>query len=324
MLRTRRGFTLIELLVVIAIIAILIALLLPAVQQAREAARRSQCKNNLKQIGIALHNYHDTFGRFPPAAVGTNTTVGFNDNDVRHAGWGATWVIQILPYIDQAPLYNNYTPELPARDNANQSVVRERLTVFQCPSDTEAPPIGTANGAVLNMARGNYGLNIGLGRGRNNGVFNSQQRRGIGHIRRQWGARMADITDGTSNTIVVGELLKDIRTGDSTWGVWAHAGGPFISGFNERQTGPDRYMVPNGNATINQNRQYTPHCPNGGNDPVFRCEDSDVAHSVRSKHVGGAQVILGDGSVRFISENIDENTWAGTLTIAGSEVLGEF
>jgi len=265
----RRGFTLIELLVVIAIIAVLVALLLPAVQQAREAARRSTCKNSLKQIGLGMHNYHDTHRRFPPAAVGTNTAAGFDSNNSRHEGWGATWAIQLLPYIDQAPLYNNYNSSLPANDPANRPVVSETLVVFQCASDIDAPPIGTANGIALNMSRGNYGLNIGLGRARNNGVFTDNNRRGVGHVRRQWGARMGDILDGASNTMLVAEMLKDIRTGDSTWGVWAHSGGAVVSGRNERDG--TRAMTPNGNATIEQNRNYTPHCPNGGNDPIWRC-----------------------------------------------------
>jgi prepilin-type N-terminal cleavage/methylation domain-containing protein len=317
--RRRAGFTLIELLVVIAIIAILIALLLPAVQQAREAARRTTCKNNLKQIGLALHNYHDVHKQFPPAVL--CAVAGCNTNDSRNADWGATWVVQFLPFFDQKPLYDQYNFSLPARQNP--TVVGMRLEMFLCPSDLKNPNIGTANGHVLNMARGNYGLNIGLGRARNNSVYNDIKRRGVGHVRQQWGARIADMLDGTSNTLVVGELLTHTSTGDGSWGVWAHSGGPFVNGSNDNGGTPD-VMIPNGDARLAPNHEWTPHCPNGVSDPIWTCDDSNTAHTVRSRHAGGVQILLGDGTVRFVSNNINALTWRGLFTIAGEEVVGEF
>ncbi|MCB1129315.1 MAG: DUF1559 domain-containing protein, partial [Verrucomicrobiae bacterium] len=124
----RRGFTLIELLVVIAIIAILIALLLPAVQQAREAARRTECKNKLKQLGLALHNYHDTFRAFPAAFYRGTTT---------SPGWG--WGTMILPYIDQAPLYNQWVMTVSYDNGQNQTARRTKLAAYKCPSDLAYP-----------------------------------------------------------------------------------------------------------------------------------------------------------------------------------------
>ena len=155
--RVKRGFTLIELLVVIAIIAILIALLLPAVQQAREAARRSQCKNNLKQIGTALHNYHETFRIFPPGVInsawsgsGGGTTTGSN---------GLSWATMILPYADQAPLYKKFiTTQHWLVGNTNE--VAEILTVFRCPSDVS--PDQNASVTAL-MGTSNYPGVYGVG-----------------------------------------------------------------------------------------------------------------------------------------------------------------
>jgi prepilin-type N-terminal cleavage/methylation domain-containing protein len=156
-----RGFTLIELLVVIAIIAILIALLLPAVQQAREAARRSQCRNNLKQIGLALHNYADTHGRFPPGGVcldgaGCWSTYSASMADPRHVSSGASWVTMLLPYFDQSALYNQYRFDLPSANAANATVRRTWLTVLQCPSHLQSTLFSAA------WAKGTYGGNFGV------------------------------------------------------------------------------------------------------------------------------------------------------------------
>src|SRR5262245_16035146 len=155
-MRSRKGFTLIELLVVIAIIAVLIALLLPAVQQAREAARRSQCKNNLKQIGLGLHNYHDTFGVFAPGFISStsNSTTGIG------TGWASSAFI--LPYIDQAPLYNQLntlTPINPS-DATQLGLIRTVIGVYQCPSDTMLNP-SQNTGALIYMSGSTSGVAIG-------------------------------------------------------------------------------------------------------------------------------------------------------------------
>jgi prepilin-type N-terminal cleavage/methylation domain-containing protein len=182
MLRTtssRRGFTLIELLVVIAIIAILIALLLPAVQQAREAARRSQCKNNLKQIGLALHNYHDTYNQFPTGSVYTTDAPSQGDgahSNFRNANYGSTWLTAILPMFDQAPLYNRYNFSVPSQNNA--SVTSVEMPALKCPSalrlrPATGPLVAAGSNGTANVhgtyAKGNYGGNHGARSANQNG-----------------------------------------------------------------------------------------------------------------------------------------------------------
>ena len=198
-----KGFTLIELLVVIAIIAVLIALLLPAVQQAREAARRSQCKNNLKQLALALHNYHDSFKLFPPgsfAGVYAQYVSGGLD------GSRKCWMQMILPYIDQAPMYNQLTPYFNNGTDmlsVPQSIIATKIAVLQCPSDPAAGKISSTSQGFI----GNYvlcsgphdpttsvnGSTVGL---KLNGMFYGISSTKIG-----------DVTDGTSNTVMGGELI---------------------------------------------------------------------------------------------------------------------
>jgi prepilin-type N-terminal cleavage/methylation domain-containing protein len=164
---TRSGFTLIELLVVIAIIAVLIALLLPAVQQAREAARRSQCKNNLKQLGLAMHNYHDTFGAFPPGWIAATRGVGPDVNGgLNGFGWGA----MILPMMEQAPVYNQFRFELSINDTtgtpSNRSLIATSLPTFRCPSDPAPVTWQLKNSAgttvIADVASTNYLALFGL------------------------------------------------------------------------------------------------------------------------------------------------------------------
>jgi prepilin-type N-terminal cleavage/methylation domain-containing protein len=216
MSRARRGFTLIELLVVIAIIAILIALLLPAVQQAREAARRSQCKNNLKQIGLALHNYHEQAGTLPPGWIGVDLATRLPDVEgLNGFGWGA----MILPHLDQTPLYNRINFFVGVADPLNLVPRTTNLTVYRCPSDT-----GPQQWTILDEADGttplaelplaNYVGAFGTGElhdcegqpppfaCRGNGVFS--------HLSK---TRFADLTDGVSTTILTGERRTDMDQG---------------------------------------------------------------------------------------------------------------
>lgn len=292
-----RAFTLIELLVVIAIIAILIALLLPAVQQAREAARRSQCKNNLKQIGLALHNYHDTHRVMPPGYVrpaGTPVNpAGFQDV----AGWG--WPTFLLPFVDQAPLYNAMNVGSGGYPFNYLSGCQTPLSVFRCPSDTgpnlndrswwkgregAANAIATSNyKAICSHAYPQMDNNITGGFGRNSSV------------------RMRDITDGTSNTIAVGEAAY-WNSVSFSGGVWA-ASSTSNSG-NARDAQLD--LLAGAPILINQISfpDNTFGIPSWGKTYM-------VSESLTSRHVGGIQVVLFDGSVRFISENINQNP--GTL-----------
>ena len=323
--RSQRGFTLIELLVVIAIIAILIALLLPAVQQAREAARRSQCKNNMKQLGLALHNYHDTHRIFPPGGVCLGdcvSTYSANMLDPRDSEWGASWVTMILPFIDQAPLYNTYNSNVPS--NSSSTATRTVLAAINCPSHVESTFFG-------NYAKGTYGANFGVGNPMDStletGVY-----KGVFNAGAQWGARIRDITDGTSNSIMLGEMVTNHIDRDSR-GSWAHVNGMMISGGSTSASG---MKTPNSDAGISLDR--VAHCPDGSawtsqTDPILRrtlrCGDSYsgypfITQSMRSYHVGGVHVSLCDGSTRFISENIDATLFFNLLTISGGEVIGEY
>ena len=198
----RRAFTLIELLVVIAIIAVLIGLLVPAVQKVREAAARTQCRNNLKQIGLALHNYHDRNKRLPPGYVSAVAA----DNSDLGPGWG--WAAQILPDLEQAPLLRqiNFTADIGATVNAAPRVVS--LPIFLCPSDN-GPPTFTASGTNATIAFGNYVGMFGTDEitddpGAGNGIFYRNSK-----------VRLTDITDGTSNTLMVGERSSNLAL--SSW-----------------------------------------------------------------------------------------------------------
>tara|TARA_R110002095_G_scaffold196208_1_gene175034 strand:+ start:2977 stop:3879 length:903 start_codon:yes stop_codon:yes gene_type:complete len=290
---TRRGFTLIELLVVIAIIAILIALLLPAVQQAREAARRSQCKNNLKQIGLALHNYHETHNLFPSGWIGVEPGVGANVEF--GSGWG--WGTMIMPGLDQTPLYSKINFNLDI-NNASQptGIIDLSLTVFRCPSDPsdntfELEEEGSPGTVLAKLATANY-----------IGVFGSDELddceivpagtncKSSGLFYQNSNTRFRDITDGTSQTLFVGERKTNKTLGwQSTW-VGA---------------------VPEGAETFARVLGATDHVPN---DPASHFDDFS------SHHVGGAQFLFGDGRVRFISENIDLGVYQGLSSIRGGEI----
>lgn len=285
-----RGFTLIELLVVIAIIAILIALLLPAVQQAREAARRSQCKNNLKQIGLALHNYHDVYGRFP---------IGCQDAGGNEEMWG--WPASILPQIDQAPLFNQLqVSDLRLRQVLENDTIRPLLKTplpaFICPSDPhgELMDAGGPNGRGRHFngnntssvvdnnnwraAKSNYIGNCGY-----NDVdqgADSRHTRGVFQARNR-SYKFRDIKDGTSNTIMVGE-----RTTFCAAGSWAGNRNPRGGGWQGADYTLGRTSIP-----INMPNNSAHYCTEGFD----------------SAHEGGAQFLLCDGSVHFISENIDYN-----------------
>ncbi|MEZ6128174.1 MAG: DUF1559 domain-containing protein [Planctomycetaceae bacterium] len=326
---SKRGFTLIELLVVIAIIAILIALLLPAVQQAREAARRTQCKNNLKQIGLALHNYHDAHNTFPPANVVSTQWV----NSCPEGACGHwSWASQLMPYIDQAPIYTllnvGNTPLPTATSTAAMlAAMQQPLTAFRCPSDT-GPAINTEHrlptttadnadctgGNCVPTATSNYvgsNDNWDLDRDQWNGFMGRTNRLGsaTNPTGRATTTKIRDITDGTSNTIAVGERAYKLNNVTLRAAV--------IYGQN--------------GDTANHNRQGQVYTMAAGrwkmNDTCGNC-----GRGFSSLHVGGAQFVLCDGSVRFISENIDHNnangnidsTYDRLIAISDGQVVGEF
>ena len=297
----RRGFTLIELLVVIAIIAILIALLLPAVQQAREAARRTQCRNNLKQIGLALHNYHDTFRVFPPGHAyrfsGAGQPCG---GGVCNGGSGWAWSYFILPQIDQAPLYNQFQSQFtiadyspfptggPSGTNVNKTLAQTPQPWGRCPSSTAPPGANTGGNAaaaqIVSQAVSSYKANGGSFHGNVAGwPFNNQKRRN-GLFYRDSTIRIRDITDGTSNTFAMGE---------ANWEIWN--GSRLYAATQPNGSFPGR-------AEGGSNRLMS-HCEFAMNPPatalgVLR------SNSFHSMHEGGAFFLLADGAVKFISENI--------------------
>ena len=365
---TRRGFTLIELLVVIAIIAILIALLLPAVQQAREAARRSTCKNNLKQLGLAMHNYHDVYNMLPMGAT-------HNDGSVsprRTSGY-----LGLLPFIDQTAIFNeaagggtaaavngttNYAPFGGVPWDTNFRPWTYRIKMILCPSDaqtTEGGNIGETNYAFCrgdslqdnnhwagNSRRGKRGMFSNLG----DNPTDSTHGRCV---------RFRDVKDGLSNTIAMAERVKakqgsdlapegiTARSPDSTFRnnpsvvlSWVDAEGRYTAsgtytGSILRVAGtrwPDGAPAFTGCTTILGPNK--PTAQNGGGD------DGDGVYDPSSMHEGGVQCLMGDGSVRFISENINTGditsaaptgnisspygVWGALGSIAGGEVLGEF
>jgi prepilin-type N-terminal cleavage/methylation domain-containing protein len=312
--KSRRAFTLIELLVVIAIIAILIALLLPAVQQAREAARRTQCKNNLKQMGLAIHNYHDTFNVFP---IGFLDVVGGND-ETSSTGWAFT--TYVLPYLDQAPLYNQFnfltTPYALNTPGGvavqNQALMKTKVPSYLCPSDSNPGTVANNAGAAAQGAgtaaialcsymgcNGSFdgapcaqGQNPVTVNERNNGIFTVNS-----------SVRMRDISDGTTNVFAVGEVRYILNFTDP--------GGTATGSERNYSFGN---VTNNGGANCNNSNGANPHNSNGShnhlrftrkklNGPML--DASDLWRAYHSRHVGGAQFVLGDGSVRFVSENLE-------------------
>lgn len=332
--RLRRGFTLIELLVVIAIIGVLVALLLPAVQQAREAARRTQCKNNLKQIGLALHNYLETHKVFPPGYVDRNGDPDMTPDMDLGPGWG--WASFLLPNMDQAPAYNQINFNQGVGILSNVTICQKSFPAFRCPSDGGAQlfPVYDSNFStpIATLAFSNYvGCNGWVecfnGAGGNpqpqegdDGFSGKFGQAGVGLFYRNSRNSTTNITDGMSNTIAAGE--RSSNHAPSTW-AGAITGGRCPAWM--AATPPTPYSPPPGPAYDNADfaeafvfaHCNSTHLPNA-DFPIF---DPDVYYSF---HVGGAHFLLCDGSVRFISSFVDGNTYQNLATIAGGETPGEF
>lgn len=296
----RSAFTLIELLVVIAIIAILIALLLPAVQQAREAARRSTCKNNLKQLGLALHNYHETHRLFPPGMIYRVVTAS------SPTGKRTPFCLFLLPFIDKANVYNmydhnqNWHATVHDPKPAGNGVRLVPLPVWQCPTDRDAIWNANPDGSI----RGNYGVNWGRG------TFGTQIE--ASPFKNAFGAKMRDITDGSSNTLAMMEMLKPETSADDyrAW-IWN----------DEPESVVMTRVGPNSSAP-----DLVTHCVSEAD--RLPCTGSisgnDRSNASRSLHVGGVHALMCDGAVRFVSENIDLTTWQDLSSMGGGEVIGEF
>ncbi len=287
-----RGFTLIELLVVIAIIAILIGLLLPAVQKVREAAARIKCANNLKQIGLALHNYESANERFPP---------GYRDprpDSQPGPGWG--WAVFILPFVEQAPLHAQIDPDRTVFGNGSDTTTPPTpqtltaLSIYRCPSDTGPPTNVNYDGHATASYRG-----VGWSRPQTapgpKGLMITNIANPNGVLYRNSRTRFADVTDGLSTTVFVAEVCLDERR-DKWGGIWAGSNrkdeyGLWISGsFWAIDEGPFRLNGP---------------------DKWGFC----------SPHPGGVGVLLGDGSVRFIGDAVNPRIPADMASRAGGEVV---
>ena len=330
------GFTLVELLVVIAIIGVLVALLLPAVQAAREAARRAQCQNNLKNLGLAMINYHDTHKKFPePAQMQTGADHNLYDMNRLFSNWA----IDILPFIEQQNLYDQAQIDPattrffdPSNISLNQAVRSAQLSVMLCPSDSsDSPYFDGSTGTPQQWARGNYGLNgfqfwpnsqaVAEARGTKSGALSQVLEFNLGMGSPGHALAIKDITDGTSNTIMLAEMRRGLGASDPR-GTWALGlcGSNFhcrhatngVNAPNECLPGQDDIF--NGANIVSEVGADRLRSECMLNDPGINVSGQNV---VRSVHPGGVFVSMADASVRFISDFIE----AGT--IGSSEFIGQ-
>ncbi|WP_459558318.1 DUF1559 family PulG-like putative transporter [Lacunimicrobium album] len=332
-----KGFTLIELLVVIAIIATLVAILLPAVQQAREAARRSSCKNNMKQLGIALHNYADVYGYLPPSASINNSLTATGNN----GSWGVHG--RILPFIEQGNLADGI--DLTQAWDNQMAIDGIKVPVFACPSDPKSETMRDPGSGRPKLYPNNYGFNFGTwfvydpetGRG-GDGLFYPNAK-----------LTFRDATDGSSNTLLAAEV--------KAWTPYNRNGGPtpatrpdtlalaepYISQGTDFKKDTGHTEWPDGRVhhtgfTVTLTPNAKPRYANAGTEYLEvdynswqegRVNGGSRAPTYafitsRSWHKGIVNVAMFDGAVRSISENIDLSTWRSLATRSGGEVIGEF
>lgn len=319
----RRGFTLIELLVVIAVIGLLVGLLLPAVQQAREAARRAQCQNNLKQLGLALHNYHDAHATFPPAYV-ADTRHPARDPVTYDAAPGFAWGALLLPQLDQVPLYQQFNFSRPCWDPSSSVAGRTSLPVFLCPSD--AGPRGSfavkdaAGTTLATFAQSNYVANAGQ---EEPWGYTREDYTGLadGPFYRNSRTRVADVLDGLSHTVFLGEHSSVLSF--KTWvGV--------VPGAVVCANDPARFPITTCDAAATLVNVHSGPAadeidPVTGFAPIHP-PNSPLCHvcQMYAQHAGGAFVLLGDGSVRFISQFVHQPTWAALSSCAKGDLVSEF
>ena len=319
----RKAFTLIELLVVIAIIAVLIALLLPAVQQAREAARRTQCRNNLKQIGLALHNYHELHQVFPPSYLVqplTDPIMGTpNANGDNGPGW--TILFMLLPQLEQGNLYNAFNQDVPSWDPKNAKVAKTPLSVYRCPSDIAQSSVydvvdscGTGANVLATFSLSNYVANAGQPE-----VWSDPgdlSKLANGPLFRNGRISMRDVTDGLTNTVFMGEQTS-YHTIGATW----------VGIVPNSQTCPTaRFSFAGSDEAA---PQINVHSGPGGPfeiPPVIHQPNSNIGlvDEMYSMHTEGCNVLLGDGSVRFASKYMDAVVWSNLATRAGGEVISSW
>jgi prepilin-type N-terminal cleavage/methylation domain-containing protein/prepilin-type processing-associated H-X9-DG protein len=318
--RRSRGFTLIELLVVIAIIAVLIALLLPAVQSAREAARRIQCVNNLKQLGLGMQNHHDARGTLPWGGMSSPAQ---------------TWTFLVLPYLEQVPMYNAANMTQPSYAYSNMTVIQTPISVFNCPSDPLAgePWISHKTASYPNRVKGNYVVNWGNSDFEQDmtttdtfapailGPFGTVTSiRGPFRVNNMTNAiqpfSFRDITDGLSNTMLASELrLVADSNGysDARGDIWSEG----------TKCGYSYSAATSPNSAIPDQLDGTSGCPNpASNPPCYPATGAQREfNAARSYHSGGVNVLFCDGSVRFIKDSINLLTWRALSTKDGGEIV---
>ncbi|MDX2037613.1 MAG: DUF1559 domain-containing protein [Isosphaeraceae bacterium] len=330
-----RGFTLIELLVVIAIIAVLIALLLPAVQQAREAARRIQCTSNLKQLGIAMHNYHDSLGRFPFGGIVLPRDHPFVvSNFTRQGHYRWSTLAQLTPYLEQTNVFNALNLSLPILDGAsvivaaNTTVNRTQVALLLCPSDGRGACIPDFAASNYMACTGDGVLGAGFGVpdpafGAPNGMFYFNA-----------SLTMADVSDGLSNTAMISESL--IGSGDASGvrsgpvdpfmvAVQVSGGSPIYTPLSESQCSAATSTFFRRNSAWVQgsfqhalyNHYLTPNSPT----PDCLRQQYHGWKAPRSRHPGGVNILLGDGSARFIKDSVDLRAWRALSTRNAGEVI---
>ena len=372
MSQRRRGFTLIELLVVIAIIAVLIALLLPAVQAAREAARRAQCSNNLKQLGLGLHNYESANNCFPSATIYNVNVPPCTSPGFGNGCQNTPWFLMMLPYIEQGPLYNSFNASigmegitlsgLPGGFIINSTIYTTKIATFQCPSDNVST---YAMSGLFQLpwaaSKGNYGVNWGnldYGQAISGSIFTAfpslwlQSPFGISRSGNgPFNCRIATVTDGTSNTVFVSEILQG-ATDDIRGTMWVdNAGAEFIHGAISRSTASYRDyvgIVPPWSTSVGVlpfTNYDTLACINcgtaAGTSPALASGQASLCNSQpgqqlgcnytgneggefcgsRSRHPGGVNALFGDGSVHFMKSSIGPLIWVNLGSISAGEVI---